>query len=159
MAKQGNASLWYTPSVPSTNDPQTIFATQLSQLEITLQDAASIDAKSLAVVATDIALMIFMAEMPPAFSLWSYLPFALSFILATINVIPLHYIGPGITPQQVLSYLQMDEQGRTIQFISNFTNAIKKNTSLNDRRWRVCLAAIVLEAVGLVGLLIYYIQR
>ncbi|HSE61198.1 MAG TPA: hypothetical protein VLA88_02800 [Candidatus Saccharimonadales bacterium] len=148
-----------------THDPQSLLATQLSQLEITLQEATAIDAKTLAIVATDITLLIFMAQTQLHVGIWwltflMYLMFFVALVFAAIAVWPLNYkyVAPGINSQQLPSYLQMSEPARTIQLISTATYGTETNLALNAKRWRLCRLSIVFTVLGLLGLLLYYVR-
>lgn len=147
--------------MPANQDPQALLDTQLSQLEITLQEGSAIDAKALAIIATNVALLIFMAQGRMYFGEWwqtaaLYLPFFVSLVFATVAVWPRFYVGAGITPKQLPAYLGMSADELTIQLIANATYGIETNIALNEKRWRQCLLSIAFTAIGSGAILLYY---
>jgi hypothetical protein len=143
-------------------DLQPILDVQVSQLESTLQAGSTIDAKALAVLATNVALLIFMAQGHLAFAEWwqtmlLYGSIFVSLIFNAITIWPLDYIGPGLTPTQLVRHMNLSDQERMLQLISNTTNAIETNNTLNQRRWRLCFRSIVFTGIGALAILVYFI--
>jgi hypothetical protein len=157
------AQLCYTPSVkPHQDDPQPLLDVQLSQLEITLQEGSAIDAKALGILATNVALLLFMAQGRLYFSEWwqtvfLYGPLFVSLIFNTVVIWPRLYAGPGLTPKQLPRYLQMSSRDRTLQLISTATYGIEANLALNHKRWQFCLLSITFTVIGSGAILLYYI--
>jgi hypothetical protein len=148
--------------VKQETDLQPILDVQVSQLESTLQAASTIDTKALAVLATNVALLIFMAQGHLAFAEWwqtllLYGPIFISLVFDAIAIWPLDYVGPGLKPVQLIRHMNLSDQERMLQLISNTTNAIETNNTINQRRWRLCFRSIAFTVIGSLAILIYYI--
>jgi hypothetical protein len=148
--------------VNQNHDHQPILDTQLSQLEITFQEGSAIDAKALAILAINVAMLIFMAQSRLYFIEWwqnaaLYAPFFISLSLNTIAIWPRAYFGPGLTPEQLPRHLSLSTPELNLQLISSTTHAIETNTALNNKRWQACLRSIVFTAIGSGAVLLYYI--
>ena len=146
----------------STHDHQPILDAQLSQLEITFQEGSAIDAKALAILATNVALVIFMAQGRLYFSEWwqnaaLYGPFFVSIVLDAYTFLKSGYHGPGINRHQLPSYLAMSDQQQRLQFISTLTLANETNVALNKSRWRQFFMSLVFTFIGSIAILLYYL--
>jgi hypothetical protein len=160
VAKQ--ESICYTlPIVSTTQDHQPILDAQLSQLEITFQEGSAIDAKALAILAVNVALLIFMAQGQVYFSEWwqnasLYGPFFVSLAFNGVAIWPRDYFGPGLTPTQLTRHLTLSNNDLVLQLISSATNAVETNTAINDQRWNFCLRSIIFTVIGSGAILLYF---
>ena len=141
----------------TTPDFQPLLTNQQHQLALTLKDGDSIDAKALALLAANIAILIFINQSSPGLALWEYLllygPFVLSLLLDVVSIWPRRYRSFGIDPQKANLYLNMPRQDLMLQLFSNVQAALLHNNKLNQQRLRICFGSIILTGLGFVTLL------
>jgi len=121
-----------------------------------MSDSDGIDAKALAVLGANIAILIFIDQADLKAALWEfvllYTPFALSFLLDMFSIWPRRYAGmPDVddTPE----YLNMDRQILILQLLADTEAAIHHNVRLNRSRMRACLLSVLLTGLGFLALL------
>lgn len=130
---------------------------QQNQLSSTLSDGDAIDTKALAILAANIAMIIFARQTALSLSPWQtallYTPFSLSLALDFIAIWPRRYMGPGVNPLKLNSYLNMGQPALLLQLLSDTQAAILHNNRLNKQRLKVCVTSIALTGFGFLALL------
>ena len=140
-----------------TPDLLPLLTNQQQQLNLTLKDGDSIDAKALAILGANIAILIFVNQNAPGLAIWKYMllygPFFLSLLLDIISIWPRRYRSFGIDPTKTSLYLNMSSQDLVLQLFSNIQAALAYNNKLNQQRLRICFGSIILTGLGFVTLL------
>lgn len=133
--------------------------TQQNQLQVVLSQGDSIDNKALAILASNVALIIFVGQGGLGLERWwQYVvllsPFIVSLSLNGLAIWPRPYQGPMVDLDKHPEYLKLDNQKLILQLLADAKNAVKHNMVLNTRRWRYCVESIVLTAVGTIFLFV-----
>ena len=140
-------------------DFQPLLDVQQNQLGLTFSDSTSIDAKILAGLATNVAILLFMAQASLHFpSLWQHVlflsPFLVSLILDGIATWPRRYLGASPNLDEHPEYLAMDRDTLLLQLLSDTELAISRNSRLNSTRWLFFAASIVFTVLGSIALFV-----
>jgi hypothetical protein len=142
----------------NTQDLEPLLNTQQNQLSVLLSEGSSIDSKALAILASNVAILIFISQTAPSLPLWQYFvlytPFVLSLGLDIISIWPRPYRGPGIPSSRLKDYLNLSSRDLLLQLLSNTQKAISHNTRLNRQRSMTCLWSIVLTSLGFLPILV-----
>lgn len=131
--------------------------TQQNQLMLTFDNSDGIDTKALAMLATNVALLIFLAQAALQPHGWAQValvvvPYVLSLLLNIMAIWPRAYVGASINLDEHPEYLGYDQDTLVLQLISDTKDAIYVNSALNVRRWRYCVLSIVLTGLGTLAL-------
>lgn len=142
---------------PEFRELEPLLSTQQNQLILTFDNGSSIDNKALAMLATNVALLIFVGQaMLQPHDWWQsalvFVPYILSLLLDILAIWPRAYSGAGIDLDSHPEYLGYDQDTLTLQLIADTKDAIKTNTRLNVRRWRYCVVSIMLTGLGTLAL-------
>jgi len=144
--------------MPEKQDLEPLLTVRQNQLAAVNSQGDSIDNKSLAILATDAALLIYALGIDGG--VWHMLlalfPIVCAILFAGIALQPKQYVGASIDLDDHPEYLAMDRETLLLQLLSDTQEAIKHNTAVNSRHWRttvVSAAATILGAVGLFVLL------
>lgn len=134
-------------------DLQPLLDVRQNQLTIIFGESNSIDTKALALIATNVAILIFIAQVSLSIThWWVNVVLVGSYIASTSLGIyaswPFPYKGPGINLGEHPEYLELDSQSLLLQLISDTEQAIERDKQLNHRRWRAVLASFVCMAIG-----------
>lgn len=147
-------------STPIAEDLQPLLDTQQNQLGFVSSDGASIDSRALAILATNVALLIFIEQSVhtsnPVALAGLLLPFLVSLAFNVFAVWPRHYAGASINLHAHPEYLTMASDDLMLQLLADTADAIKTNSELNKRRWRYCLVSLACTAIGTAILLLYF---
>jgi hypothetical protein len=139
-------------------DLQPLLDTKQNHLSLIFSDSSSIDAKALAVLAADIAILIFIAQsdlhLAPAGFILLLGPFILALLLNGAAIWPRKYIGASINLDKHPDYLSMEKDALLLQLLADTQLAIDKNSAINQTRWSFCAGSIVLSLIGLVLLFV-----
>ena len=131
---------------------------QQNQLSLVLGDSNSIDAKALAILGANIAILIFVRQTNLDLPIWQLLvlygPFGLSFVLDIISIWPRRYLGAVARLAESDEYLSMDDETLVLQLLADTEASITHNEKLNHQRLRYCLASIGLTGLGFLILLL-----
>jgi hypothetical protein len=144
---------------PELRELEPLLNTQQNQLMLTFDNGNSIDTKALAMLGTNVALLIFIGQASLSPHSWWQItlvlvPYLVSLLLDVLAIWPRAYSGAGIDLDEHPEYLGYDQDTLTIQLISDTKDAIKTNSRLNARRWRYCVASIVLTGFGTLALFV-----
>jgi hypothetical protein len=121
------------------------------QLEVSAGDA--IDTKALGILATDFAILLFIAQsssinMHARLIVDVLVLSIISLVLTCIAIVPRKYAGASTNMFDHPEYLTF-RTGRLVkQLISDTEIAILTNNKINKQRWTVCSIALVLTLVG-----------
>ncbi|HSW99605.1 MAG TPA: hypothetical protein VLH38_01065 [Patescibacteria group bacterium] len=134
-------------------DLEPLLSTQQEQVGFLIDVSNSIDSKALALLAINVAILIFIAQaMLHLHSWWESVfligPFILSLILNIIAIWPRKYASVGADLRRHPEYLTLPKDDLVRQLLSNTEAAILQNTHLNTLRLRVSIASIVLTGLG-----------
>lgn len=136
---------------------EVLLTNQQGQLSLTLSNSDSIDAKSLAILGANIAIVIFINQTASGLAGWQYVllygSFVLSLALNVFSIWPRRYNGPGIDPRKESLYLAMPRQQLLLQLLSNTQSAAVRNSILNKKRLQACTYSIALTGLGFATLL------
>jgi hypothetical protein len=129
---------------------------QQNQLDLVFSDGDSIDTKALAILAINVALLLFIAQSSLHFhSWWQYglllAPYLLSLGLDGFAIWPTHYRG-NVPLNEHPEYLSMESETLLLQLLADTQLAVEINAAFNRRRWQYCLGSLLLTAFGLVAL-------
>lgn len=139
------------------NNLEPLLNTQQNQLLLTFDNSDSIDTKALAMLATNVALLIFIgqAALQPH-ALWqlgmAVVPYIASLALNIFAIWPRAYIGASIDLDNHPEYLGFDQDTLVLQLLSDTKEAIDNNNALNVRRWRYCVVSLILTGLGTLAL-------
>lgn len=138
-------------------DTQPLLENQQKQLGLVIAEGDSIDTKALAILAANVAIVIFINQTTNGQAAWEYLllygPFILSLILDVLSVWPRRYRGPGVTTAKLPEYLTLAREQLLLQLLSDTQAAIRHNSKLNRQRLRWCVVSIILTGFGFTALL------
>ncbi|HSW66377.1 MAG TPA: hypothetical protein VLI54_04550 [Bacillota bacterium] len=131
--------------------------TQQNQLGYVIAEGGGLDSKILAIAATNVAVLLFIAQASLGLSHWwqfglLMLPFLASLVLNGLGLVPKNYLGASVDLTQHPEYLAMDPQTLVLQLLADTENAINRNTTINVKYWRYCLASILLTLLGAIVL-------
>lgn len=145
--------------MPTIRDLQPLLDVRQNQLSFVAGDGVAIDTKALAILATNVALMIFVAQAELHISGWLaygllFAPYVISLILDTLAIWPRAYAGASVELEQHPEYLELDEETLVLQLLADTEAAIHKNEHFNRIRWRYCVWSIILTAIGTAALFV-----
>ncbi|MGC1176513.1 MAG: hypothetical protein WA843_00420 [Candidatus Saccharimonadales bacterium] len=141
-----------------TQDLQPALDAAQNQLGLTFSTSDSLDTKALAILAFDVAILIFVLQSETRNSLWLLVPlfaalsFSLCACLATVR--PREYAGAIVDLVKHPDYFALDKQALVAQLLADTQQGIARNSSLNRVKSRYCAGAIVasfLSTILLVG--------
>lgn len=138
-------------------DLRPLLNAQQSQLQITLADSSSIDNKALAILAGNVAVLLFIAQARFSFGVWWHglvllMPFLVSIIMTGVTFWPRQYKGPLIELEDHPEYLELNREDLVLQLLADAQQAMEYNLRLNAKRWTFCVAAIISASIGVVVL-------
>lgn len=134
-------------------DLEPLLDAQQRHLALLMAESSSTDSKALGIGASNIAVLIFIAQADITFSSWPVhaallIPYIASLLCNMLAIIPHNYIGAGADVEKSPEYLSMDRDSIVLQLLSNVQEAIKTNDRLNALRWRYCATSLVLSTIG-----------
>lgn len=139
-------------------DRKPILETQQNQLGALLNFSASIDAKALGLLATTVAVLIFIGQTKFGFAWWHWVvlltPYAVSVAYNLLAIYPRPYAPASVSIDEHPEYLAMDEETLLLQLVSDTELAITTNHRLNEIRWRYCAISFLFALTGALVLLI-----
>jgi len=138
-------------------DFEPLLQTQQAQLATVIAEGTAIDAKTLAIAATNVAILLFIAQASLAVNRWweyAFLvpPFLLSLCCNILGLFPKKYLGSSIDLQKHPEYLEMTKDDLFLQLLSDTMYAIEHNDHINARFWHYCEASMAFTAIGTVAL-------
>lgn len=138
-------------------DLEPLLNAQQSQLDLSLADGSGIENKALAILASNIAVLLFVAQAGFSFAPWWHAivlvgPFVFSALLTILAFWPRQYDGPLVSLDKHPEYFEMGRDDLLIQLLADAQSAEQHNLAINDRRWAYCVAAIISAAVGVIVL-------
>lgn len=139
------------------HDLQPLLDVRQNQLGIIFGDSNSIDTKALALIATNIAILIFAAQASLSIHHWWFglvmvTGYILSSSLAIYAIWPFGYVGAGVNLAEHPEYLELDSESLVLQLISDTELAIERNKQLNRRRWQAVFMSFVCATIGTLAL-------
>lgn len=144
-------------------DRQPLLNAHQNQLTASLDYGSSIDAKALGLLATTVAVLIFIGQARLNMEWWHmaalFAPYILSLTFNMLATYPRRYASASVDTNQHPEYLAMDNETLVLQLIADTELAITTNSKLNEQRWRQCAWAFLAALAGtLVLLLILAVQ-
>lgn len=123
-----------------------------NHLTFVLSYAESLDNKNLAILAANVAALLFALQTLPDTSAIVYFGMFGSYIVSTliniVGVFPMNYIGSSVDIDKHPEYLSMAEDKLVLQLLSDTQVAVLQNRRLNARRFRLLTVATVLTGLG-----------
>jgi hypothetical protein len=145
--------------MPGKNDTdlEPLLSTQQNQLNIVIAEGSNIDTKALAVLAVNVAILIFIAQATLVFEQWFIhalvlSPLTLSLLFDGLAVLPKPYSGASVNLNNHPEYVTMERAKLLLQLLADTQQAITRNRAINAVRWRYCLASIILTGIGTIAL-------
>lgn len=119
-----------------------------NQHQLLLAAADTIDSKGLGVLASDFAVLLFIAQTTviDLHTFWLVtilLLLLIALILSCIVIWPRRYAGASTNAHDHPEYLTFTTERLVKQLIADTEAAIKKNTRINRWRWYICAMALV----------------
>ena len=128
-----------------------------NQLCLEVSGGDAIDSKSLGLVASNIAILIFASQSSLHASKWVIVlvtSLVASSLLDFIALWPRKYSGSSVSALDHPEYLAYDEHRLVAQLIADTENAITVNSNLNRQRSKYVIGSLVLTVVASVILLV-----
>ncbi|HEX4662159.1 MAG TPA: hypothetical protein VH144_00930 [Candidatus Saccharimonadales bacterium] len=147
--------------MPTTDQTPFLDARQ-NQLGLEVAAGDAIDAKALALLASDLAVLIFIAQSSLNPRTWQVIgliiAFLISLTLTVVTIWPRAYAGASVSMYDHPEYLQYTTPRLTKQLIADTEAAIVKNKDINAFRWRLCGGSLVITSVAslFLGILLYF---
>ena len=134
-------------------DLEPLLNTQQNQLNFIISTGDGIDSKALALLATDVTVLIFIAQAslhfdPAWHSLLLIIPFLASIVCTLLAAQPKNYSGASIILEDHPEYVTMKKEALILQLLADTQEAIAHNKQINRRHWRYFLIALVLAIIG-----------
>lgn len=137
-------------------DLQPVLDIRQNQLNLELGISDTIDNKAFALLATDVAILLFMAQAKLDINWWglvfSVMPYIISIALVIVTVWPRTYRGAGIDLKSHPEYLDMRRSGLILQLIADTEAAISINTALNKNRMGYFVFGVILSGLATITL-------
>lgn len=130
-----------------------------NQLSILFTESNSIDTKALAIIATDVAILVFSAQASLRVSHWwlgTLLVggYAVSILAAIFALWPFRYQGAGVNLTEHPEYLKLNSEKLVLQLIADTERAVEKNGRLNHSRWQAVLCSFLLASISTLTLFV-----
>lgn len=133
-------------------DLEPLLSTQQNQLDIVLEQGYNIDNKALAILASNIALLIFIGQAELSLTWWQFIgllaPFIVSLAFDCLAVWPRAYHSPVGDLRKHPEYLTMPRSQLILRLLANTNAAIMHNLQLNTLRWRFCVRSMMFTGFG-----------
>jgi len=134
-------------------DFEPLLTTQQAQLNTVIADGTGIDAKTLAVAAINVAILLFIAQASlHVHTWWQHVflvpPLILSLLCNARGLFPKRYLGLSIDLQKHPEYLEMAKDDLLLQLLSDTMHAIDHNDKVNARYWHYCEASMALTIIA-----------
>jgi hypothetical protein len=138
-------------------DFEPLLSTQQNQLAMVVSGGDGIDNKALALLATNVTVLIFIAQASLEFSAWWHYvplitPFVVSIIFTLLAAQPKSYLGASIVLEEHPEYLALKREELILQLLADTQEAIAHNKRINSKHWRYFLLSLVSAIVGIVVL-------
>jgi hypothetical protein len=138
------------------NDLQPLLDTQQNHLSTLLAQRDSIDNRSLGLLGSVVAILIFIGQSPFVLEWWQWilllLPYAVSLVYIIICLLPRAYVGVVVNVDQQLTYATLPRAQLVLQLISDTRLAVKHNTRLVVRLNYLLVRAFAWALIGTVVL-------
>ncbi len=139
------------------HDLEPLLAVRQNQLSLLFNVSDTIDNKALAVLATDVAILLFMAQADLRLRWWGYIfclvPLSLSLLLSIIAVWPREYSGAGVNLADHPEYLSLEDEQLVLQLLADTQASIEANKLLNATRLRFCVSGLLATGLATLTLL------
>jgi hypothetical protein len=127
-----------------------------TQLELVMAAGDAIESKALAVLASNIAILIFIGQSDFLKTTWPFIALILAFVtalvLTVIAIWPREYAGASVSMHQHPEYLNYTSDHLVRQLIADTEAAISRNKLVNKSRWIVCVLSLVITGVASLAL-------
>lgn len=127
-----------------------------NQLSFEVSESDAIDTRALGLFASNIVILIFVAQSSLHASKWTATLVALLIISSLCNVLALlrrEYAGASVSALDHPEYLEYDEDDLVKQLIADTEEAITKDNRLNRKRSKYVVGSLVLTVIASVILL------
>lgn len=135
-------------------DLEPLLTTQQNDLMMVNTQGDGIDNKSLAILAVDVTVLIFVVDY--AIHAWLLLvagvPFALSIVFACLALRPKKYMGTSVDLDEHPEYLAFDRESLVLQLLADTQKAIENNQRVNRAHWRFTLLSALMALSGGIGI-------
>lgn len=134
-----------------THDLTPFLDVRQTQLGLEFSESDAIDAKALALLASNLAILIFIVQSPLDVKAWSMLAIivalAVAAVLTVITIWPRTYAGASVSMHDHPEYLRYDKDRLIEQLIADTELAITTNMAINRfRRW-ICAVSLAVTSV------------
>ena len=124
-----------------------------NQLQLEMAAADAIDTKALGVLASDFAMLLFIAQsamtdVRAAFTLLITLALVISLLLSCAAIWPRDYAGTSTNALEHPEYLKFGSAKLVRQLIADSEIAILQNQSINKHRWKQCSQSLILTLLA-----------
>lgn len=134
------------------NDLQPLLDTQQNHLNLVMSASDSLDSKNLALLALNVAVLVFIAQQQlsvhPALAAVLIASYVLALLLNVALIWPLGYIGASVDIRDHPEYLRMTKKDLLLQLVADTQNAITNNARLNNKKLRYCIISLGLSMFG-----------
>ncbi len=123
-----------------------------NHLSFLLSTSDSLDTKNLALLAINVAVLLFIAQLDDGTALPLLLTilgiFIVSLLINILSITPREYIGASVDIDEHPEYLSMAEDDLILQLLSDTQYAITHNRKINSTKLYLCLASLLLNTIG-----------
>jgi hypothetical protein len=138
--------------MPQKQDLTPLLDVRQNQLNIILNYAESLDNKNLAILAANVAVLLFAAQslsgVSLALEIVIFLSYSISILVNLAGILPLGYKGASIDIDRHPEYLSMAEDDLILQLLSDTQQAISHNRRLNTIKLYLWLSSAALSLIG-----------
>lgn len=137
--------------MPAKQDLKPLLSIRQNQLSLTFSASDTLDNKNLGLLAVNVALLIFAAQLNGQTNPWGLLLasalFIASFLCNVVAVWSRDYIG-NVDLNKHPEYLSMEPKQLVLQLLADTEAAINVNSYFNEVKWKLCAASLILSVVG-----------
>jgi hypothetical protein len=139
--------------MPSKQDLQPLLNARQNQLNLIFSYAEALDTKNLAILAANIAVLLFAAQVWPDGQLFLGVGVFGTYLVSTlINIVGIvsfaDYTGASVDLDEHPEYMTMTEDDLVLQLLADTQGAIVHNRKLNYMKLRLCLASLAFSTIG-----------
>jgi hypothetical protein len=142
-------------------DLQPLLDTQQNQLSVSLSANDSIDNRALGIVASVVAVLIFIGQAPFVLDVWLWIallvPYAVSLVYAIVCLRPRFGPGASVNLEEHPEYLTMQKDALVAQLLADtrlaivgiaMQNAYKKKLLRRSFIWAICGVLVLLVVLA-----------
>jgi len=146
----------------SSRDHTSFLDARQNQLQLELAAGDGIDAKALGLLASNLAVLIFIGQSTLSLHSWQVIGLVVTFFVslsfAVLAIWPRHYPGASVSLYDHPEYLQLTTVRLVNQLIADTEVAILQIKQINKVRWYLCATSLIImvgASLPLFGLLYF----